>query len=78
MVMADFKGVETWKLELTTFGKIKELHAELDQGYGFAVSDGSFCDEKGTTAWIIEGEHKNNRVVGVWTTLGIAKDHISF
>jgi len=61
-VLADFKGVES---ETYNHWKVKELQAELDQGYGFAVSNCSFYNEKDTAAWITEGKDNKIQVVGV-------------
>jgi len=67
-----------WQLKLIMVGKLHDLQAELDQGYGIAVSNGSFCEGKGTAAWIIEGKDKTHCIVGVWTTPGTMEDHSSF
>jgi len=42
------------------------------------VSDGSFCEGRGTAAWIIEGKDKAHHIVGVWMTPGTTQDHSSF
>jgi len=70
--------LKDWHLKLTCMGKLHKLQAELEQGHSFVVSDGSFCEDKGTAAWIIEGKDKEHHIIGVWTTPRITQDHRSF
>jgi len=50
----------------------------LSHGEGFAVSDRSFKDEKGTAAWIIEAATANTQLISQWHTPGQTEDHSSF
>jgi len=59
-------------------GKLQDLQNELNQGYRITVSDGSFCDGKGTAPWIIEGKDNTHRLIGVWKTPGIPEDQSSY
>jgi len=35
---------KAWQLKVSMVGKLVDLKADLDQGFGVAVSDGSFCN----------------------------------
>jgi len=52
--------------------------AALSKGEGFAVCDGSFKDEAGAAAWIIEDKTANLQITGQWHTPGQSLDHSSF
>jgi len=67
-----------WNLWVTMVGKLQDLQNELNQGYRITVSDGSFCDGKGTAPWIIEGKDNTHRLIGVWKTPGIPEDQSSY
>jgi len=54
------------------------MKLELLGGWGFAVCDGSFKDDTGTAAWIIEGADSNTQLVGSWYTPSHGDDHSSF
>jgi len=43
-----------WGLSISQTGGQYALLLALSQGLGYAVSDGSFKDKKGSVAWIIE------------------------
>jgi len=48
-----------WKLEVKLTGAQWKFQAALSHGEGFTVSNGSFKDEKGAAAWIIENTTAN-------------------
>jgi len=54
------------------------VNSVLSSGLGYAVSDGSFKDERGSAAWIIEGPMLALRLTGQVYTPGHATDHSSF
>jgi len=67
-----------WKLDVNLTGAQWKFQATLSQGEGFAVSDGSFKDEKGAVAWIIETATADTRLISQWHTPGQTEDHSSF
>jgi len=67
-----------WGLQLHLRGSQRALLQSLSRGEGFAVSDGSYKDDKGTAAWIIEGPSSVLRLTGSWFTPGQPEDHSSF
>jgi len=67
-----------WGLQLQLVGSQRALHVELSAGQGFAVSDGSFKDTSGVTAWIIKGSSSQYRLIGQWHMPGHEDDHSSF
>jgi len=70
--------LKDWHLKFTCMGKLHKLQAELEQGQGFTVSDSSFCKDKGTVAWIIEGKDQEHCIIGVWMTPRTTQDHSTF
>jgi len=54
------------------------VNSVLSSGLGYAVSDGSFKDERGSAAWIIECPTSALRLTGQVYTPGHATDHSSF
>jgi len=67
-----------WDLKVRLEGLQWEFIDKLSQGQGYAVSDGSFKDELGALAWIIEGPNSALCLMGHWHTLGSMSDHSSF
>jgi len=67
-----------WKLNVQLTGAKRAFQVALNHREGFAISDGSFKDEKGTAAWIIEGSNADIRLVSHWHTPGQPEDHSSF
>ncbi len=67
-----------WGLQLKLDGPQKVLLKALSEGHGYAVSDGSYKDESGAAAWIIEGQTSAARLTGAWHTPGHEEDHSSF
>ena len=43
-----------WKGDLVVDGNVQDLERDLSQGFGFSISNGSYCPGHGTAAWIIE------------------------
>ncbi len=68
----------TWKLNLTLVGSQRTMMNGLQAGLGYAVSDGSYKDDAGAAAWIIEGSDSTSRLIGTWYTPGTTDNHSSF
>jgi len=47
---------QDWKLHIQIVRSLNELQQDIRDNHGFAISDGSFQQEAGTAAWIIEGQ----------------------
>jgi len=67
-----------WGLSVQQSGGQKTLLHALSHGHGYAVSDGSYKDERGAAAWIIEGSTSALRLIGQIYTPGHSTDHSSF
>jgi len=67
-----------WRLQLHLGGPQKALLKALSKGHGYVVSDGSYKDDSGAAAWIIEGQTSAIHLTGAWHTPGQAEDHSSF
>ena len=67
-----------WKLTLKIVGRLSALIEDIRNGNGYIVSDGSFCNEAGAAAWIIEGRSAATRIIGTMITPGHTTDHSSF
>jgi len=67
-----------WKLEVNLKGAQRAMQAALSKGEGFAVSNGSFKDEVGAAAWIIEDKTADLQITRQWHTPGQPLDHSSF
>jgi len=67
-----------WNMKLQTMGRLSDLKGDIQQGYGYIVSDGSFSQEAGAAAWIIEGRTASARIIGTMITPGNPTDHSSF
>jgi len=57
---------------------MENLQHAIDSGQALAVSDGSFQNECGACAWIIEGANADDRIEGSMQTPGQLGDHSSF
>jgi len=57
-----------WQLQLQVQGHLWDLKQELKESYGYAVSDGSYQDQSGAVAWIIEGKTSMNQIIGMIIT----------
>jgi len=69
---------QQWGLTLNLTGSQTGLLAALSAGEGFAVCDGSYKDNTGAAAWIMEGQNSSIRLTGQWHTPGQDEDHSSF
>jgi len=69
---------QQWGLTLKLIGSQAGLQAALSDGDGFVVCDGSYKDNTGAAAWIMEGKNSSLRLIGQWHTPGQAADHSSF
>jgi len=54
------------------------MMSALNAGFGYVVSDGSFKNDAGAAAWLIEGSDSETRLIGTWHTPGTTTDHSSF
>jgi len=68
----------TWNLQTKVIGKLSLLCQDIANGNSFAVSDGSFKDNNGTAAWIIEGSSGINRIQGTCLMPGAPDDQSAF
>jgi len=53
--LRSFKFALQWGLSINQQGSQSALNSVISSGLGYAVSDGSFKDERGSAAWIIKG-----------------------
>jgi len=67
-----------WELSVCLLGSQSAFLDALTQGRGYAVSDGSYKDDNGSAAWIIEGPNSTLQLVGQLYTPGHPGDHSSF
>jgi len=67
-----------WNLRLTTVGSLRNLITDIQNGHGYVVSDGSYRNDAGAAAWIIEGCDATSRIIGTMITPGQDADHSSF
>jgi len=67
-----------WKWELTLIGNLQLVLEDIQNGYGYAVSNGSFQTGRGAVAWIIEGQTNHNRIVGKCFSPSSDNGHSSF
>jgi hypothetical protein len=74
-------GDEGWKWAVEKFAVTDGGRALADAirlGHAIAVSDGSYKDELGTAAYVLEGKTKMNRIVGVLKVPGLPADQSSY
>ena len=77
-VLANKKG-ESWALkDIVTTPDISKIVQSLKNGTAVAVSDGSFKDEGGTAAWIIESHDGTQRMIGRVLVPGYPSDHSAY
>jgi len=57
---------------------LAELIKDISKGLGYTVSNGSFQEQAGAAAWIIEGKDHSNQLIGTIHTLGSGTDHSTF
>jgi len=69
---------QQWDLAIELLGAQWEMHAELSQGFSYAVSNGLFKDTVGAAAWIIEGSALHIHLIRQWHTPGPLEAHSSF
>jgi len=67
-----------WGSTLQLVGAQRTLQDALLLGMGYVVSDGSYKDEMGAVAWIIEGLTLDVCLIGQWHMPGHGDDHSSF
>ena len=67
-----------WGLSIQLVGAQATVRSALSAGQGYAVSDGSFKNDTGAAAWIIEGPNSSVRIIGQMHTPGYSADHSSF
>jgi hypothetical protein len=74
-------GDEGWRWAVERFAVAdggRTLAEAIHQGRAIAVSDGSYKDDFGTAAYVLEGETASNRIVCALATPGIPEDQSSF
>jgi hypothetical protein len=54
------------------------LATAIKEGDAIAISNGSFRDQYGTAAWVLEGSNSNGRIVGAVIAPGTAKDQSAY
>jgi len=67
-----------WGLSIQLVGAQAAVWSALSARQGYAVSDGSYKNNTGAAAWIIEGPNSSLRLIGQWYTPGHNDDHSSF
>ncbi len=75
---SSLRFVSDWAVNYHIIGSWKDLFNDILTGRGYAISDGSFKQNQGSAAWIIEGSGSTNRVLGECFTPGTDDDHSSF
>ena len=75
----DRRKGEQWAIQqLLTTTDIDEIVQDIAKGTAVGVSDGSFKDEAGTAAWIIENERGTQRIMGKTIVPGYASDQSAY
>ena len=75
----DTKIGEQWALKnMKTTVCIDDIVADIKNGKAVGVSDGSFKDEGGTAAWIIENEAGTQRIMGTVEVPGHGSDQSAY
>jgi hypothetical protein len=69
---------EKWPVEVLHEDNITTLLEDIRQGTAHAVSDGSYKDMIGTSAFILRGKDRNNRVYGVNKVPGEPEDQSAY
>jgi len=67
-----------WQLSISHHGSLDNIRCAINTNTALAVSDGSFQDQCGACAWIIEGETSEDCIEGSMNTPGQKQDHSSF
>jgi len=67
-----------WQHQLQVQGCLLDLKQELKESYGYVVSNGSYHNQSGAAAWIIEGKTSTNWITGMIITPGCHTDQSSF
>jgi hypothetical protein len=70
---------EHWCFDYLDMTDDRYIMAEaIKQGNAIAVSDGSFQDQYGPAAWVLEGDSSSGRISGAVTAPGNAKDQSAY
>jgi len=67
-----------WATEEMNTGDIVQLLKAIVQGKAIAISDGSFMEQSGAAAWMIEGTTAYHHIVGTGITPGERKDQSAY
>jgi len=67
-----------WHLTLRSRGSLENIRRAIATHTALAVSDGSFQEQTGASAWIIEGTGTEDRIEGSMITPGQKSDQSSF
>jgi len=70
--------IEEWGIQIQLEGQEESVLEAIRRGVAVAVSDGSFQNQAGVAAWMIESETKANRIVGRGRTPGSAEDQSAY
>ena len=72
------KGEQWAALDVLMTPGINSLVEDIKNGTAIGVSDGSFKDEFGTAAWVIENVEGTQRIMGNVLVPGYASDHSAY
>ena len=79
MEVLSLREGEQWALHnLKTTECIDDIVMDISTGKAVGVSDGSFKDEAGTAAWIIENELETQRIMGTVVVPGYGSDQSAY
>jgi len=68
----------SWNLQVIVRGLLDNIQQAIASHKAIMVLDGSFQNQCGTCAWIIEGDNSSDRIEGQMQTPGQPQDHSSF
>jgi len=67
-----------WNLQIKSTGSMDKIREAIQAKKAIAVSDGSYQNDTGACAWIIEGLSSEHCIEGLMETPGSPGDHSSF
>jgi len=67
-----------WGIQHKIHGDMKKLEEAIRQGTAIAISDGSFQNQQGMAAWMIEGHDSSNQILGKGRTPGMVTDQSAY
>jgi len=69
---------QEWGISQEVHGDSDQLAKVITTGIAIAVSDRSFQDSHGSAAWTIEGQDKQDRILGKGRTPGAPEDQSAY